>query len=221
MPEPRSVLRSLILIFLSGWIGIAAQPAEAQQTVTLSGRVTDAAGNAVSGATVSLEDPGWVGQETDANGDYRLMVPPGTYRLRVRPPRGPLIAQKIEGLALSTNTTRSFVLETGVMLSGRVTGSDGQPAPWAWLSLHAGDYQEVSFGQADPAGRYSLGVPVGTYHVDVYHEDFPNKMLEGVAVSRDTVLNITLEAGALLEGEVIGRRGPTRTRRRGVCLLAR
>ena len=94
MPKLSSVLRSLILIFLSGWIGIAVPPAEAQQTVTLSGRVTDAAGNAVSGATVNLEDPGWVGQETDANGAYRLAVPPGTYRLRVRPPHGPLISQR-------------------------------------------------------------------------------------------------------------------------------
>ena len=113
MHQLRSVLRSLILICLSGWLGIVAQPAEAQQTVTLSGRVTDAAGQAVSGATVNLEDPGWVGQETDANGNYRLSVPPGTYRVRVRPLRGPLISQKIEGLRLSTNTTRNFVLEAG------------------------------------------------------------------------------------------------------------
>ena len=203
MPKPHSILRLLLLVFLSGWIGIATQPVAAQQTVTLSGRVTEAAGQAVSGATVNLEDPGWVGQETDANGAYRLSVSPGTYRLRVRPPRGPLIAQKVEGLRLSTNTTRNFVLETGVTLSGRVTGPAGQPAPWAWLSLHTGDYQEVSFGQADAAGRYSLGVPVGTYHVDVYHNDFPSKMLEGVAVPRNTVLNITLESSVLLEGKVV------------------
>ena len=156
---------------------------------------------------MSLEDPGWVGQETNANGAYRLAVPPGTYRLRVRPPRGPLIAHKIEGLRLSTNTTRNFVLETGLTLSGRVTGPARQPAPWAWLSIHAGDYQEVSFGQADEAGRYSLGVPVGTYHVDVYHNDFPKKTLEGVAVPHNTVLNITLDSGVLLEGKVIDDEG--------------
>ena len=173
MHRLRTVLRPLILVVLGGWLGIAAPPAAAQQTVTLSGRVTDTAGQAVSGATVNLEDPGWVEQETDANGNYRLSVPPGTYRLRVRPPRGPLIPQKIEGLRLSTNTTRNFALESGMTLSGRVTGPAGQPAPWAWLSLHVGDYQEVSFGQADAAGRYSLGVPVGTYHVDVYHERLP------------------------------------------------
>ena len=41
MHEMNSVLRCLILIFLSGWTGIVTQSAEAQQTVTLSGRGTD------------------------------------------------------------------------------------------------------------------------------------------------------------------------------------
>ena len=201
-----SVLRSLILVFLSGWIGIATQLAAAQQTVTLSGRVTDAAGNAVSGATVSLEDPEWVARETDANGNYRLSVSPGTYRLRVQPPHGPLIAQRIEGVQLSAPTTRNFSLEAGVTLSGQVT-ANGQPVPYAWVSVHAGDYQEISFRSANASGHYSLGVPTGTYQVDVYHDDFPNKTLERVAVPQATVLNITLDSGALLEGKVVDDAG--------------
>ena len=206
MHKPSSVLRLLLLIVLLGWLGVI-QPAAAQQTVTLSGRVTDAFGNTVSGATVSLEDPGWVGQETDANGNYRLSVSPGTYRLRVRPPRGPLIAQRIERLSLSTNTTRNFVLEEGVTLSGQVTGPAGQPVPRAWLAVHTGDYQEIGFGQADASGHYSLGVPMGTYQVDVYHEDFIDLSLEGVAVAQATVLNITLESGVMLGGKVVDEAG--------------
>jgi protocatechuate 3,4-dioxygenase beta subunit len=197
----------LILILLSGWLGSAEQSAEAQQTVTLSGRVTDATGQAVSGATVNLEDPGWVGQETDANGAYRLSVSPGTYRLRVRPPRGPLIAQKIEGLRLSTNTTRNFVLETGVTLSGRVTGPGGQPVPRAWLWVRTDAGQEISFNSANEAGQYSLGVPVGTYQINVGHDDFLNPKLEGIEVTQDTVFNITLESGVVLEGRVVDNSG--------------
>ena len=203
MPKLHTVLRSLILIFLSGWLGVAAQPAEAQQTVTLSGRVTDAAGQAVSGATVNLEAPGWVGQETDASGNYRLSVPPGIYRLRVRPLRGPLISQKIEGLRLSTNTTRNFVLESGVTLSGRVTGPNGQPVPYAWLWMENDAGQEVSFNSANQSGHYSLGVPAGTYEVNVYSEDFLDTTVGGVEVSQAAVLNITLEAGVVLEGTVV------------------
>ena len=205
MYKPTAILRSLLLVFLFGWLGLV-QPASAQQSVTLSGQVTDSAGNAVSGATVNLEDPGWVGQETDANGNYRLSVSPGTYRLRVWSPRGPLIAQKIERLTLSTNTTRNFVLEEGVTLSGQVT-ANGQPVPWAFLWVVNDEGQEVSFNSANASGHYSLGVPTGTYEVNVYSDDFLGTTVEGVAVTQATVLNITLNAGVLLEGKVVDDAG--------------
>ena len=194
------------LIVLLGWLGVA-QPAEAQQTVTLSGRVTDAAGQPVSGVTVNLEDPGWVGQETDANGNYRLSVPPGTYRLRVRPRHGPLISQKVERLRLSANTIRDFVLETGVTLSGRVTGSAGQAVSDAWLWIVDVNDTEVSFNAANESGHYSLGVAAGTYQVNVYSEDFLDRSLEGVAITQDTTLNITLDSGVVLEGTVVDDAG--------------
>ena len=154
--------------------------------------------------------PGWVwtdGQDTDSNGAYRFSVPPGTYVLQVQP-RGPLIAQEIE-LSLSTNTTRNIVLEAGVTLSGRVVGPAGQPVPWAWLAVRddADAGQQAGFGSADASGRYSLGVPAGTYRIDVYSEDFLDTTLEGVEVSQDTVLNIALEAGVLLEGKVVDDKG--------------
>ena len=210
MPKLRTVLRPLVLIFLSGWIGIVAPPAEAQQTVTLSGRVTDSAGQPVSGAFVELlRIPGWVwtdGRETAGNGTYRLSVPSGTYALQVKPP-GPHIAQRLEGLSLSTNTTRNIVLETGVTLSGRVTGPNGQPVPWAWVSVRNDEGQEVSFNNANESGHYSLGVSVGTYQIGVYHNDFIDRRLEQVEVTQDTVLNIALESGILLGGKVVDEAG--------------
>ena len=165
---------------------------------------------------MNLEDPGWVGQETDANGNYRLSVSPGTYLLRVRPPRGPLIAQKIERFTLSAETTHNFVLETGVTLSGQVT-SDGQPVPWAWLwVVEVENDVDIGFGGADESGRYSIGVPPGTYQVNVASDDFLNPRLEGVAVTQDTVLNITLESGVLLEGKVVDDAGQP-VSNAGVC----
>ena len=188
MKKLSTILCPPLLVFLIGWLGLA-QPAEAQQTVTLSGRVTDSAGNAVSGATVELfRMPGWIGidgQDTDGNGAYRLSASPGTYLFRVRP-HGPFLPHTIEELTLSTNTTQNIVLETGVTLSGRVTGPGGQPAPGAWLSVHTGDYQEVGFNNTNESGHYSLGVPVGTYQIDVFSfsEDFLDKTVEGVEYLR-------------------------------------
>ena len=206
MPKLCPVLRSLVLIFLAGWLGAIAQPAEAQQTVTLSGRVTDAAGQAVSGAAVELfRMPDWIwvdGQDTDGNGAYSLSAPPGTYLFRVVP-HGPFLLHLIAELPLSTDTTRTIVLEAGVTLSGRVTGPAGQPLPWAWLSVSDDEGQEVGFGSANESGYYSLGVPTGTYQIDVYHDAFLDKTVAGVAVSQATVLNITLESGVLLEGTVV------------------
>ena len=204
----RCVLCSLVLVFLTDWIGIAARPVAAQQTVTLSGRVTDAAGQAVSGAYVALfRQPGHIwtaGQDTDGSGAYRFSVSSGTYQLEVRPP-GPLIAQRQE-LALATNTTQNIVLETGVTLSGQVTGPRGQVPPGVYLSVRNEAGQEVSFAWTE-TGHYSLGVPVGTYQIRTFSDAFPDKIVEGVAITQATVLNITLEAGVVLGGKVVDNAG--------------
>ena len=211
MPEPRSVLLSLILISLSGWIGIAAQPVAAQQTVTLSGRVTDTAGQALPGVFVSLHrlpDHTYIdGQETDANGAYRLSVAAGTYDLTVQPPSGPFIAQRQERLRLSTNTTQNVVVATGITLSGQVTDSTGQPVSGAYVSVRNDTGQEVGFGLTSTSGHYSLGAPSGTYRIEVFSEAFADTTVEGVVLPHDTVLNITLESGVVLGGKVVDDEG--------------
>ena len=194
MPKPCSIiLRLFVLIVLLGWLGIA-RPAEAQQTVTLSGRVTDAAGNAISGVTVYLHRlPDFVfidGQDTDGNGAYHFSAAPGTYQLQVEPP-GPFIPQRHE-LTLATHTTQNVVLEVGVTLSGRVTGPAGQAVPWAYLSVRNEAGQQISFGPTNATGHYSLGVPAGTYQIEVSSNDFLDKTVESVAITQDTLLNITL-----------------------------
>ena len=83
----------------------------------------------------------------------------------------------------------------------------GSRLPWAWLWVENDNYQEVSFNSANASGHYSLGVPAGTYRVGVYSEDFTDRRLEGVAVNQDTVLNITLDSGVLLEGKVVDEVG--------------
>ena len=231
MHKPCSVLCPFVLIVLIGWLGIT-QPAAAQQAVTLSGRVTDAAGLPMPGVFVSLHrlpDHTYIdGQDTDANGTYRLSVAPGTYNLTVGPPHGPFIAQRQE-VSLSTNTTHNVVLESGVTLSGRVTGPSGQPVPRAYLSVRNDAGQEVGFGLTNASGHYSLGAPGGTYQVGVFNHDFLDRIVEGVALSHDATLNIDLEAGVVLGGKVVDDEGqpvpdaqvcarlPAEQRWEGVC----
>ena len=80
MKKLSTILRPLLLVVLMGWLGIV-QPAAAQQTVTLSGRVTDSAGNAVPGVTVYLHPPAGLclyrRQDTDGEWAYRFSVRQG------------------------------------------------------------------------------------------------------------------------------------------------
>ena len=90
MHDLRTFLHSLILVFLSGWIGLA-QPAAAQQTVTLSGRVTDAAGQPVPDARVCAHLPTeawWENpfcSDTAPAGSFQFRVSPADYVVTVRP----------------------------------------------------------------------------------------------------------------------------------------
>ena len=71
MPKLNSVLRLLVLIFMSGWLGIATQPAAAQQTVTpVRAGHRRRRPSRLQGVTVSLEDPG-VGRTGDGR-EWRL-----------------------------------------------------------------------------------------------------------------------------------------------------
>ncbi|MEK7572128.1 MAG: carboxypeptidase regulatory-like domain-containing protein, partial [Patescibacteria group bacterium] len=57
-------------------------------TVTLSGSVKDSGGNAISGATVSVNDANSSSTTTDSSGNYTLVISNGTYNVQATPPAG-------------------------------------------------------------------------------------------------------------------------------------
>jgi hypothetical protein len=83
------IVRTALLLAVVATADLMAPvPARAQNpTATISGRVTDAAGLAVPGATVSIESPNLQGVRTavtSVNGDYILpLLPPGRYTIAV------------------------------------------------------------------------------------------------------------------------------------------
>ena len=90
MKKLKTLLCPLLLVVLIGGLGVNTQPASAQQTVTLSGRVTDSAGQPVPDALVCAHLPTeqwWEGScyETEARGRFQLQVRPGEYVVTVRP----------------------------------------------------------------------------------------------------------------------------------------
>lgn len=70
---------------------VPSSPLQAQQEVTLSGRISGQAGQPVEGVSVNLNQTSGAfvtGMATLSDGSYQLSAPPGTYRLTVVPNRG-------------------------------------------------------------------------------------------------------------------------------------
>jgi Carboxypeptidase regulatory-like domain len=70
---------------------LGALPAFAQSTSapvatagTISGRITDADGSPISGASINVTGPTRATTTTDRDGRYSVSVPPGIYRILVR-----------------------------------------------------------------------------------------------------------------------------------------
>src|SRR5260370_549135 len=86
------LFKELITPFLSAAILIASLEFVAATNFQLSGRVTDQAGNGLSGALVEVVDPGSgasiASATTDSTGHYTLTVPGGTYNIKVTPAVG-------------------------------------------------------------------------------------------------------------------------------------
>lgn len=143
---------------------------EMPPTGTIEGTVTDPNGNPVSSATVEAVDDSFTNFKqttTDANGDYSLSVPEGTYDVRVKPSSYP--TERKSGLQVSggATTSASFSLSQAAYIEGTVTKSGGGAVQGAAVLAESGDDQV--FGTTDSNGDYSLAVKPGeSYRVTVF-----------------------------------------------------
>ncbi len=58
--------------------------------------------------------------------------------------------------------------EAEVALSGRVTGSGGEPVAFVNIHVNTLDFVAVGIVETDSAGEYRINVPQGTYFVQVF-----------------------------------------------------
>jgi PGF-CTERM protein len=137
---------------------------------TISGTVTDPNGNVVSGATVEAVDGSYTifkSTSTDANGQYSLSVPEGTYDVTVRPSSYPTDVQTGVYVSASTTTSASFELMQPAHVEGTVTKSGGGALQGAVVVADNGDGQQ--FTTTDSNGDYSMDIePNRSTRVTVY-----------------------------------------------------
>lgn len=190
----------------------------AREQSTLSGKVIDADGRPVGGATVlqHLVDgrpvPGLPSATTDVDGRFKLdriavyRRRDGTAwptRFTVLHPDHPETSGKAGGLPAEVVVT----LPTGCVVTGTVTDSvTGQPAAGAVITARRVDQWVESFFATDAAGRFRLVVPEGRYDFLTEAKDRVCIAVTGrecLAGERLELPPFTLINGGFISGQVV------------------
>jgi len=185
---------------------------------SITGRVVDAAGEPLAGASVLGEAEGddageprsfWV--TTGDGGDGRFATSdsaPGAYVLRVRAAGvGEASRTGVKVVAGQTTDVGTIVLERGGAVVGTVVDADGQGIPGATAiavrDLHTRSSEDPK-AETDAAGAFEIrGVRPGKVEVEVRHPAFVRGRASGVDVDpeRDpTPVRIVLMRGGRIEG---------------------
>ncbi|MEM6794974.1 MAG: carboxypeptidase-like regulatory domain-containing protein, partial [Acidobacteriota bacterium] len=220
----RVVFRSGFLPGFAECIGVPREEGVSfslERALTVSGRVSDAEGRAIAGASVTLdpevfqegalEPTSLAGDDyqsalTDAEGFYLFdMVTPGRYRASADSPRHQPSEDETLDAARASGGGRQeidFVLEDGARLTGQTLTEDDEPL--AGVRLTVGP----SFAQSDRLGRYEiLGIPPGEHTIVGHHEDLP-AVRESLRIEAgDNVRELIFPFGFEVSGRVSDERG--------------
>ena len=141
--------------------------------IVLSGRVRQPGGSGVANVDFDIESIATglevpvFDDDTDAFGDYTLVLPAGSYKLDVNPGRGVrLVAQVLASVQVPHAGPLDVMLAPGVLLSGRVI--DHISNPWKDVDLDVripNTLNEIVTpgDDTDALGNYMVTVPPGTY----------------------------------------------------------
>ena len=189
-----------------------------REKATLSGKVIDAEGRPVAGATVvphfvyDRPVPSLGSAKTGADGRFKLdnvgvykrpngKVVPTNYV--VRHPDYPETSGEARTLPADVVVT----LPTGCLVTGTVTDKNtGQPAAGAMITARRVDVWHQSFIATDAAGRFRLTVPAGRYDFLVETKDRVCVALTGrecEAGAKVELPSFTLIGGGFITGQVV------------------
>lgn len=148
------------------------------------------------------------GDNTDNNGDYVLLVPPGTYEINVAPlPPDHLLPGIVYDYPVFGDVTLNFNLDWGLLLYGVVRDSDGAGVFDVDLDVWDPVTGQALFTPWDNTiedGSYQIVVPPGTYNVDFRPAVRPPYLAcyreHNFNIASDAQLDAVVPDGVLLYG---------------------
>ncbi len=172
----------------------------------LTGRIVDDAGAAVEGGQVTLvraDGPSlpWAAR-TDREGRFVVdTLLPGRYEVRATAAGHAARSQA----DVEPGADLRLVLERVGLVSGRVVGPDGGPAPEATVVIAGSGIWPARHVAADEDGRFRIAeVPPGVYEVRAHHGSLVAEPRRGLTVEAGSPVHLTfaLAEGAILRGIV-------------------
>jgi 5-hydroxyisourate hydrolase-like protein (transthyretin family) len=208
------VLAALLAVTLAppGATALAG-PAADPPVGTVSGRVTTEDGAPATGVVVWLYPAGnlrqaWTTAVTDANGDYRMTAPPGSYNVAFTVDRTAAAFQWSPRRRTFTEATRYELTDGGQItvderllplgvVRGRFT-RDGEPVARVTVSLGPptpDGFLATPFAFTGADGAFRLWLFPGEY-ILWFRPDFGQEQWSGGTETRDAATPVTVTAGA-------------------------
>lgn len=183
----------------------------AESDKTLTGKVTyrttagDPVANVLIIASTNMQR---VLALTGQDGKYTIsgLVNGATYTVEMKPLTGNYAVQTATIIA-GTDTTKDFIIDTGAVLSGRVTDSVSLlPVAGAMLYLKEQATGALVGGRvyfSGTDGKYSIrDLPSGSYTLEVTHPDYLSASVDLIVGAADVTQDVALQKGAYFKGTV-------------------
>ena len=195
---------------------------QARHGVTLSGHVTNQAGEGMAGVTVQWHAASnlFGDTRTDASGAYTLLVPVNTpFTFTVTPPVPYVTPAPQAGVVLSADSVRDVALARGFVVQGVVAGDGGAPVLGASVlvrQLVPTSSNPPSWSQwTQSGGRYALVLPQNLFPNDVILSVYANGYLTtttALTIDGDVTHDVALARGVTLTGVVTDSAGAPQPR---------
>jgi hypothetical protein len=151
---------------------------------------------------------------TNGNGEYQIVVPPGTFDISVTPQIGDRIVPDIVyDFAVNGNTTLNFSLISGYIFSGTVQRSGGPGVPDVDLDLFeypSGTEVFTPNDYTNSLGLFQMVLPTGNFNIEFEPPDsfrLVSVLIENFPFNADTNITAVLDTGTYVSGTVTDSTG--------------
>lgn len=182
----------------------------------LSGTVSDPNLNTVADVDLDVIDVSTGIQlftpsdNTDAEGYYQVVIPPGLYNIDYRPPVSPpyLAPLRLENQSIVDDTVIDATLPYGLLLSGLVLDNHGIGVESVDIDAQDavnGGHVPLVGDYTDADGLFATVMAAGTYHLEIEPPSSRHLAAEKIydyVLNTDSYIEVPLDSGMVVSGTV-------------------